>query len=370
MDPHALARHGHHFALGLQATTALTDHDKRLLETVRPSAIVLFKGNFLQDAPYDVWLAEYERLIRDVQAVIGREKFLVTIDHEGGRVVRPPEPITRYDFACNWLEHAAAVGRAVGVELASLGVNVNFAPVVDIDTNPTNPVIAERAFSNDPQTVTRAALAFLDAMQSEGVLACPKHFPGHGDTDADSHYDLPHVDETIEQLRERELIPYAAVIPRVQLVMSAHIIYDAIDAQLPGTISPRILTGILRDELQFAGAVISDDLGMKAISTYFDDPDSAPRAIAAGCDILTVCAHWTDTNRVYDLARAVAEAADRDETMAAALAQSHQRIERVREAASVPTITRLPDEVFAAHRELAPLYVPGSGRRAYTGISA
>lgn len=370
MSSPALSRYGHHFALGLQASTVLTDHDKRLLEAIHPAGVILFKANFRQDRPYDDWLAEYERLIGSVREYIGRETFLVGTDHEGGLVVRAPRPITAYDFACHWVGEAAAVGRAMGIELASLGVNVNFAPVVDVDTNPTNPVIADRAFSSDPHVVAKAALAFLDAMQAEGVLACPKHFPGHGNTDADSHYALPRVDDTIEQLRERELVPYAAVLDRVAMVMSAHVIYDRIDPDRPGTISPRILTGILRDELHFGGAVISDDLGMKAISPYFDDPTAAPRAIAAGCDILAVCAHWTDTTRAHDLARAVADAASRDASLEQALEISRLRVEKVLAAARPPRITRLPDSVFEAHRALAPLYATGSGRREHTGIGA
>ncbi len=370
MDSHDLARYGHHFALGLQASTVLTDHDKRLLSTIHPAGVILFKANFRQDLPYDDWLAEYSHLIDGVREYIGREKFLIGIDHEGGRVVRPPSPVTRFDFACRWVSEAAAVGRAMGIELASLGVNVNFAPVVDVDSNPMNPVIAERAFSGDPHVVAGASLAFLEAMQAEGVLACPKHFPGHGDTDADSHFALPRVDETLEEMRVRELVPYQAVLPRVSLVMSAHVIYDAVDAEHPGTISSRILTGILRDELHFGGAVISDDLGMKAISPYFDDPTAAPRAIAAGCDILAVCAHWTDTNRAHDLAQAVVDAAAGDAAFAQSLEASRTRIERVLDAARASRITRLPDSVFEAHRELAPLYTTGSERRAYTGISA
>jgi beta-N-acetylhexosaminidase len=370
MDSRSPAAHGHHFALGLQASTVLTDHDKRLLEAIRPSAIVLFKANFRQDVPYDQWLAEYERLLDGVRQYIGREKFLVTIDHEGGRVVRPPRPVTVYDFPCKWVEQAAIVGKAVGIELASLGINLNYAPVVDVDTNPTNPVIAERAFSSDENVVARAAAAFLDAMQAEGVLGCPKHFPGHGDTSADSHFALPHVDETIEQLRQRELVPYREVLQRAHVAMSAHVIYDNVDPDHPGTISQRILTGLLREELGFQGAVISDDLGMQAISTYFDDPTQAPRAILAGCDILAVCAHWTDTNRSLELARAVSEAATRDEATARGLEVSRKRIEALLDVARVSHITRLPDSVFEAHHALAPLYTPGSGRREYTGISA
>jgi beta-N-acetylhexosaminidase len=369
MDLRDLARYGHHFVLGLQASPVLTDHDKRLLEAIRPAGIILFKANFRQGAPYDDWLAEHARLIEDVRAHIGRERFLVGIDHEGARVVRPPKPITVYDYACNWATEAAAVGRAMGIELASLGVNVNFAPVVDIDTEPTNPVIAERAFSSDPGVVTRAAAEFLDAMQAEGVMGCPKHFPGHGDTDADSHFSLPRVDETIEELHARELVPYRTVLPRVPLVMSAHVIYENIDPDNPGTISRRILTGILREELGFTGAVISDDLGMKAISPYFDDPAAAPRAIASGCDLLAVCAHWTDTNRAYDLAHAVAETAARDAALAEALEISRARIDPILASSPQPRITRLPDSVFEAHQRLAPLYTPGSGRRAYTGIA-
>lgn len=370
MDSQALAQYGHNFVIGLQASTVLTDHDKRLLETIRPAGIVLFKANFRQNVPYDEWLAEYAQLIADVREHIGREKFLISVDHEGGRVVRPPKPITVYDFACNWIDRAADVGRAVGVELSSLGLNVNYAPVVDVDTNPTNPVIAERAFSSDPQKVASASRAFVDAMQATGVLACPKHFPGHGDTDADSHFALPHVDENVDQLRERELVPYRAVLDRVSLIMSAHIIFENVDDSVPATLSKRILTGILRDELGFDGAVISDDLGMKAIAPYFDDPTAAPRAIDAGCDLLAICAHWTDTTRAYELAQAVTDAASRDAALVKSLDVSRARIERMLDRLEMPPITRLPDSVFEAHQQLAPLYTPGSARREYTGIVA
>lgn len=368
MTSTATARHGHHFLLGLQPSPALTDHDRRLLAEVRPAGIILFKQNFRQDLPYDGWFAEYEKLLRDCGEAIGREKFFVCIDHEGGTVVRPPAPITQFGWAVHWRDAAAEVGAAVGIELASLGINVNFAPVVDVDSNAANPVIADRAFSTDPEEVSRVAAAYIHALQSQGVLACPKHFPGHGDTDADSHFDLPLVSAPKSLLTARELVPYRAILDDVSLIMSAHIVFSEIDSERPATVSRRILSGVLRDELGFRGAVISDDIGMRGADPFFRKPDGALQAILAGCDVIAICAAWTDTGRLEEMARNVTELAETDYALET-LAASAARINGVLDSLSAPRVTRLDESVFEAHRRVAPLY-DGAGRRNYAGINA
>ena len=143
-------------------------------------------------------------------------------------------------------------------------------------------------------------------MEANGVRGCAKHFPGHGDTRTDSHYDLPVIDAPLEVLRARELAPFKAAIGRgIGMVMTSHILFKAFDASLPATLSERIVTGLLREELGFGGVVVSDDIGMNAISTLFNDREAAVRFLAAGNDMLTICSYWTDTERARGLARAI-----------------------------------------------------------------
>ncbi|HTN96998.1 MAG TPA: glycoside hydrolase family 3 N-terminal domain-containing protein, partial [Nordella sp.] len=144
---------GHRFLIGLQQSPVLGDHDKRLLSTLRPAGVVLFRANFMANAPYEEWLASHAKLLADVREYIGRDEVLITIDHEGGGVLRPPAPITPFAYAREWPGQAASVGRAMGVELRHLGFNVNFAPVVDVNSNPANPVIGPRSFGTTPQAV-------------------------------------------------------------------------------------------------------------------------------------------------------------------------------------------------------------------------
>src|SRR5262245_28882542 len=191
---------GDHFLIGLRPTAQLHERDRALLAELRPAGVVLFKSNFLHDQPYERWLEVHRKLIADVRAAIGRDRIFIGIDHEGGRVCRTPAPITRFSYAAQWAAQAEAVAHAMGVELASLGVNLNFAPVLDIHSNPANPVIGPRALGTTSERVTAAALAFMEGMQAESVLACGKHFPGHGDTDKDSHHELPVLDQDLDAL--------------------------------------------------------------------------------------------------------------------------------------------------------------------------
>src|SRR3984893_2654344 len=200
-----IASAGDHFLIGLRPSPVLDDHDRALLGDLRPAGVILFKSNFRHDLPYEAWVESHARLIADIRAAAGRARMFIAIDHEGGRVCRTPPPITRFAYAARWAVQAAGVGRAMGRELASLGVNLNFAPVLDIHTNPANPVIGARALGTTGEQGTAAGLAFMAGMQAQKVLACGKHFPGHGDTDTDSHSELPVLDPDLAGLRAREL---------------------------------------------------------------------------------------------------------------------------------------------------------------------
>jgi beta-N-acetylhexosaminidase len=345
---------GRHFLIGLQPSPDLTDHDRHLLNRLKPAGIMLFKGNFDHEAPYESWIARLGRLLAAVRAAIGRDDIIVSIDHEGGRVHRTPAPLTRFAAARRWPDKAQAVGAAMGSELASLGVNLSCAPVCDIDSNPTNPVIGDRSFGRDPQEVADAALACWQGLEAAGVRGCAKHFPGHGDTSMDSHHGLPSLDLTLAELEERELIPFRRLVSAgVPMVMTAHILFSRIQPGLPATLAPMILRGLLRQGLGFKGLICTDDLGMKAISGWFAEPDGAVAALAAGCDLLCLCAAQAETNSALDQAAAIIAAEARGHL---ALDPSRDRI-----ASFIATLPQhqpycLPAEQLAAHAALAPLH--------------
>lgn len=240
----------------------------------------------------------------------------IAIDEEGGRVGRLPAPYTRLpsmrSLAANaTLQDLEKVGDELGATLASLGFNLDFAPILDVDTNPANPIIGDRAFSSDAHEAGARALAFAAGL-GRHVLTCGKHFPGHGDTHLDSHLALPVVDHDEARLRSIELAPFAAACPRhVDSMMSAHIVVNALDPGVPATLSRRICTTLLRDELGFTGVLFSDDLEMKAVADLFQVEESAVRSIEAGCDVLLICKDEDLQDRAH---RALVRRCEQDDT--------------------------------------------------------
>jgi beta-N-acetylhexosaminidase len=188
----------------------------------------------------------------------------------------------------------------MGAELACLGLTMNFAPVVDVDTNPDNPVIGDRAFSRDPVEVAESAAAYLRGLRAGGVQSCLKHFPGHGDTLLDSHLALPTVAHDRARLEAVELLPFRRLAPLAESMMTAHVVYPALDPERAATLSPRIATDLLRTELGFDGVLFSDDLEMQAIAGQTAPEQSALVAISAGCDVLLVCSRADTAARVHD----------------------------------------------------------------------
>ena len=233
---------------------------------------------------------------------------LLAVDEEGGDVTRLHYPagstavgnavLGRLDDP----ETTGAVAAGIGHELAELGVGLDLAPDVDVNSSPENPVIGVRSFGDDPALVARHAAAWVEGLQSTGVAACAKHFPGHGDTVVDSHHGLPRVDVALEVLRERELAPFrAAVDAGVAAVMTSHIIVSALDPNCPATFSGTVI-GVLRDELGFDGVVVSDALDMAGASADTGVPEAAVRALAAGVDLL--CLGSGTTRETYDAVHA------------------------------------------------------------------
>ncbi|HJV71382.1 beta-N-acetylhexosaminidase [Ideonella sp.] len=248
-------------------------------------AVCLFRKNLGTEA-------EVKQLVADLREVLG-PKALIGIDQEGGSVARatflPQAPAAMAlgaiaDTAAAE-EAAEATGAAVARGLRGLGINWNFAPVLDVNSNPANPVIAERSFGADPQRVARLAGAWMRGSLREGVACCVKHFPGHGDTHVDSHHALPTVDKSLAELEALELIPFRALAAEAPALMTAHIVYPQLDADHPATLSRRILTGLLRDSLGYRGVVISDALMMKAIFDRYGHARGAVLTLAAGADM-------------------------------------------------------------------------------------
>jgi beta-N-acetylhexosaminidase len=219
----------------------------------------------------------------------------VSVDQEGGRVARLKAPFTEWPPMATLgrsgdVKLAERFARALAAELRAVGVTLDYAPVLDIHTNPKNPIIGDRALAEQARAVAELGAAIVKALQAEGVAACGKHFPGHGDTSTDSHLELPLVEHPPELLREREFVPFkAAIAAGVATMMTAHVFIPALDEQRPATLSKRVVTGLLREELGFEGVILSDDLEMKALANERAVPESAVQAIAAGCDGVLVC---------------------------------------------------------------------------------
>jgi beta-N-acetylhexosaminidase len=348
---------GDHFLIGLRPSVELHERDRALLADLQPAGVILFKSNFQHNQPYEQWLESHRRLIDDVRDTIRRDRIFIGIDHEGGRVCRTPAPITRFSYAARWAQESAAVGHAMGVELASLGVNLNFAPVLDIHSNPANPVIGLRSFGNTVAQVTAAALSFMRAMQDQNVLACGKHFPGHGDTDTDSHRELPVLNRDLDGLRARELQPFrTAIAAGIPMIMTSHLLLPKLDPTEPVTLSRKFGQEILRGELGFKGVVVSDDIGMHAVSRMFDDPSAAVRLLLAGTDLMMVCSYFTDTDRCRGFARSMISAQQQGIITAADAAQSRERVRSLLERASQNAVSSLSAEVFERHKSAGMLF--------------
>ena len=219
----------------------------------------------------------------------------VGIDQEGGRVARLRSPFTEWPpMAVLGRSDDPALARkfaqALAAELAAVGITLDYAPVLDIHTNPKNPVIGDRALGEKPDVVAKLGRVIVDELQRAGIAACGKHFPGHGDTATDSHVELPIVEHPPDRLRAVEFVPFkAAIESQVAFIMTAHVLVTSIDDERPATLSRKIVKDILRDELGFGGVIVSDDLEMSAIANSYTPGDAAVAAIAAGCDTVLMC---------------------------------------------------------------------------------
>ncbi|AVZ75226.1 sugar hydrolase [Streptomyces lunaelactis] len=285
-----------------------------------------------------------------------RDDVLVAIDEEGGDVTRL-EVRTGSSFPGNCAlgsvddaELTRAVARELGRRLAECGVDLNWAPSADINSNPDNPVIGVRSFGADTALAARHTVAYVEGLQSAGVAACTKHFPGHGDTNVDSHHALPRIDVDLDTLHARELVPFrAAIAAGSKAVMSAHILLPALDPNRPATLSPQILTGLLREELGYQGLIVTDGMEMQAISAVYGIERGSVLAIAAGADAICVGGGLADEATVLRLRDALVAAVRDGELPEERLADAAARVRaladwtrRARGAAAEPGAASLP----------------------------
>jgi beta-N-acetylhexosaminidase len=270
--------------------------------------IILFARNVADPEQVAEVAFEASRLVPDLP-------LWVSVDQEGGRVARLKSPFTVWPPMATLGRSgderlAERFARALAFELKAVGITLDYAPVLDILTNPKNPVIGDRALAEKAEEVARLGTAIIRTLQAEGIAACGKHFPGHGDTSSDSHFELPLVEHPPDRLRQVEFVPFKAAIDAgVATMMTAHVLVPSLDDKRPATLSKRIVTDILRDELKYEGVIFSDDLEMKAVASQYAVPAAAVMAIEAGCDGALICSgdHQTQAAACEALVRAVEE---------------------------------------------------------------
>ena len=278
----------------------LADIERDFLRRVQPGAVVLFGRNVESPRQATALTNAYQQNIIDA----GGPPLLIAVDQEGGRVQRLQDGFTRFPAPMLWTasqdnELAYAVGKAMATELGAVGVNMNLAPVADLNTRFDSPVIGRRSFGTDVELAAPILMNFIRGLQDNGVVATVKHFPGHGDTAADSHLELPRVDHARGRLDAVELPPFIAAFEAgADVVMMAHIWLRAFDSEpLPASLSGRVASDLLRGELGYDGVVMTDALDMDAVDTAYSPSDASIRAILAGNDLIAIGAH-VGTSRI------------------------------------------------------------------------
>jgi beta-N-acetylhexosaminidase len=275
------------FLVGVNGTE-LGKATQEFLTEYQPGGIIYFAKNYETPA----LVAEMSTEIQHTKDKQRNLPLFIAVDHEGGRVQRFRKPFTHFPEPVELGEIgspklAFLVAEVMAKELRAVGVNLDFHPLCDIHTRPSNPVIGRRAFGMDEELVSRISSAMVRGFVASRMVSSIKHFPGHGDTTVDSHFELPKVDVPWEKLMERELRPFARGIKsRVDMIMTAHILNSAIDPIYPATLSYTTLTNLLRKELRYNRIIISDDMQMDAVAKHFGEEDMIALAIKAGCDIL------------------------------------------------------------------------------------
>ncbi len=281
---------------------SINDNTKKLIESYKVGGIIVLGGN----------IQESKQLLHLLNSIkqensINKIPIFLSVDEEGGRVTRMPKEFIRLPSnktigEINNKDFSYRIGNTIGSEIKAFGYNMVFAPVLDINSNPNNPVIGDRSFGSNSSLVTELGIETMRGIQSENIISVIKHFPGHGDTDLDSHKGLPIVNNDLQRLESLELIPFTEAIKNKEadVVMIAHILLPKIDKQNPSSMSKTIITDILRTNLKFDGIVITDDMSMGAIIKKYNIGESAVKSVNAGTDIVLVCGGYDSKIEVIE----------------------------------------------------------------------
>lgn len=289
------------------------DHNSQeMIEKYHVGGFIFFKRN-IED------VAQGQKLINALKKSNEQENnipLFLSIDEEGGKVTRMPKEFQRLPTnerigLVNDMDLSYQMGQLIGKELNIIGLNMDFAPVLDINSNPANPVIGDRAFGGDPALVSKLGLATMEGLRKENIIPVVKHFPGHGDTTVDSHIGLPKVNHGLERLEDFELGPFKDAIKKdADGIMIAHLLLPQIDQQNPATLSKTIITEILRKKLNYKGVVITDDMTMGAIAENYEIGEAAIKSVKAGSDIVLVCHEYDNQVRVIEALKTAAQKGD------------------------------------------------------------
>ncbi|MEW6614619.1 MAG: beta-N-acetylhexosaminidase [Thermodesulfobacteriota bacterium] len=359
---------------------------REMVQLYQIGGVILFSRNYRDPI-------QLMNLCNDLKSLSPDIPLFISIDQEGGRVTRLKEPFTQLppagvlgkvfekelkeikiegkSFKKHSYERYKTVklvrnlGRILAREIRSVGINMDLAPVLDVNTNSNNPVIGDRSFSANPSLVAILGNAFIKGLQENGVIATGKHFPGHGDTDLDSHKQLPVVRHDVKRLEETELKPFMESIGRgLEAIMTAHVLYPAWDISMPATLSERILKGLLRKKLGFRGLIISDDMEMGAIAENYSIGEATVNAIKAGVDIILI---GNNLEKQKKAVHSTLEAIDEGKLSEAGIEESIKRIIKVKNKYLLPYHPANYDDVKAMvgcreHKEVVDkiLYSPNN----------
>jgi beta-N-acetylhexosaminidase len=312
---------GQMFLVGCQGE-ALSKHEQLIAAEYSFGGYILFGRNCREPE-------QIVSLCRSLWQSASEIPPFIAIDQEGGRVHRLPPPFTHFPAAARIgakgnPDLAYQLGCATAEELRLIGANLNFAPVLDVNSKPDNPIIGDRAFGTEPQRVIVFGSAWARGLRDGGIIPCGKHFPGHGDTEKDSHLELPVVKKSVDELKSVELAPFAdACHHQIESLMTAHVLYPELDANLPATLSETIITGLLRHQFGYDGVVFSDDLEMKAISDNYAVEQTTALAVRAGVDVLLFC-HGHE--KAIEAIEFLCDEAERSPAVRAQIENSYRRI--------------------------------------------
>lgn len=332
--------------------TKMTAETKNIIKSYHVGGIILFGNNIKGIAQTVNFMNELK-----TANVENPYPLLLGVDEEGGSVTRMPKgmkslPSSSSIGALNDPDVSFNVGTILGMQLKGLGFNLDFAPVLDVNSNPNNPIIGDRSFGDNSNIVTRLGIQTMKGIQNEGVISVMKHFPGHGDTGVDSHFELPEVNKSYQNLSELELVPFKKAISEgADVSMVAHILLPKIDETYPASMSKQVITDILRDDYNFNGIVITDDLTMEAITDHFNVADAAVQSVKAGADLLLVAHDPNLIAKVFENLKAAVESGEISEDR---IDESVERIKNLKmkyelsdERTPIPNVKRINAKVEA-----------------------